>query len=129
MMKKTVKIMNTNLALKMSIVAGVGIGVVFGALILGIVRKFSDQFLVHTILGFAFAEAIELVIAGLNIGLGVMVGMLTLLLKFYIFSIGIFIPCYLIYSILLKFINIFHKYPKLFKIVLSIFIILLLLFC
>jgi hypothetical protein len=59
-------------------------------------------------------------------GIGVVFGMLTLLLKFYIFSIGIFIGCSLIYFTLLKCLNILHKNSKLFEIVFFIFNLLLL---
>jgi len=53
------KIIGTGLATTGLIGAGVGIGVVFGALILGVARNPSlrGQLFSYAILGFAFAEA------------------------------------------------------------------------
>nr|YP_010608770.1 ATP9 [Drechslerella dactyloides]WAN89850.1 ATP9 [Drechslerella dactyloides] len=50
------KIIGTGLATTGLIGAGVGIGVVFGALILGVARN-PGQLFAYAILGFAFAEA------------------------------------------------------------------------
>ena len=56
------KIIGTGLATTGLIGAGVGIGVVFGALILGVARNPSlrSQLFAYAILGFAFCEAIGL---------------------------------------------------------------------
>lgn len=53
------KIIGTGMATTGLIGAGVGIGVVFGALILGVARNPSlrGQLFAYAILGFAFAEA------------------------------------------------------------------------
>ena len=53
------KILGTGLATTGLIGAGVGIGVVFGALIIGVSRNpsLSGQLFSYAILGFAFAEA------------------------------------------------------------------------
>ena len=53
------KIIGTGLATTGLIGAGVGIGVVFGALILGVARNpsLSSQLFSYAILGFAFSEA------------------------------------------------------------------------
>jgi len=53
------KIIGTGIATTGLIGAGVGIGVIFGALILGVARNPSmrGQLFSYTILGFAFAEA------------------------------------------------------------------------
>ena len=53
------KIIGTGLATTGLIGAGVGIGVVFGALILGVARNPSlrSQLFAYAILGFAFSEA------------------------------------------------------------------------
>jgi F-type H+-transporting ATPase subunit c len=58
-MIKAAKIIVTGLAITGLIGAGVGIGVVFGALILGVGRNPSlkEQRFSYAILGFAFAEA------------------------------------------------------------------------
>jgi F-type H+-transporting ATPase subunit c len=58
-MIQAAKIIGTGLATTGLIGAGVGIGVVFGALILGVARNPSlrGQLFSYAILGFAFAEA------------------------------------------------------------------------
>jgi F-type H+-transporting ATPase subunit c len=58
-MIQAAKIIGTGLATTGLIGAGVGIGVVFGALILGVARNPSlrGQLFAYAILGFAFAEA------------------------------------------------------------------------
>ena len=58
-MVQAAKIIGTGLATTGLIGAGVGIGVVFGALILGVARNPSlrGQLFSYAILGFAFAEA------------------------------------------------------------------------
>ncbi|GAA5212968.1 hypothetical protein GCM10025774_39040 [Microbacterium kyungheense] len=58
-MLQAAKIIGTGLATTGLIGAGVGIGVVFGALILGVARNPSlrGQLFSYAILGFAFAEA------------------------------------------------------------------------
>ena len=58
-MVQSAKIIGTGLATTGLIGAGVGIGVVFGALILGVARNPSlrGQLFSYAILGFAFAEA------------------------------------------------------------------------
>ena len=59
MMIQTLKIIRTGAISGLIIGAGVGIGVVFGALILGVARNPSlrGQLFAYAILGFAFAEA------------------------------------------------------------------------
>jgi F-type H+-transporting ATPase subunit c len=59
LMIQAAKIIGTGLATTGLIGAGVGIGVVFGALILGVARNPSlrGQLFSYAILGFAFAEA------------------------------------------------------------------------
>jgi F-type H+-transporting ATPase subunit c len=59
MMIQAAKIIGTGLATTGLIGAGVGIGVVFGALIIGVSRNPSlrGQLFSYAILGFAFAEA------------------------------------------------------------------------
>ena len=61
-MIQVAKIIGTGLATTGLIGAGVGIGVVFGALILGVARNPSlrGQLFNYAILGFAFSEAIRL---------------------------------------------------------------------
>jgi F-type H+-transporting ATPase subunit c len=62
-MIQAVKIIDTGLATTGLIGAGVGIGVVFGVLILGVTRNPSligQFFFSYAILGFAFAEATDL---------------------------------------------------------------------
>jgi F-type H+-transporting ATPase subunit c len=63
-MIQAAKIIGTGLATTGLIGAGVGIGVVFGALIIGVARNPSlrGQLFAYAILGFAFAEA-----TGLNL--------------------------------------------------------------
>ena len=58
-MIQAAKIIGTGLATTGLIGAGVGIGVVFGALIIGVSRNPSlrGQLFVYAILGFAFSEA------------------------------------------------------------------------
>ena len=58
-MRQAAKIIGTGLATIGLIGAGVGIGVVYGALIIGVSRNPSlkGQFFSYAILGFAFAEA------------------------------------------------------------------------
>nr|QCL17429.1 ATP synthase F0 subunit 6 [Graphis scripta] len=58
-MVQAAKIIGTGLATTGLIGAGVGIGVVFGALIIGVSRNPSlrGQLFAYAILGFAFAEA------------------------------------------------------------------------
>jgi F-type H+-transporting ATPase subunit c len=58
-MTQAAKIIGTGLATTGLIGAGVGIGVVFGALILGVARNPSlrGQLFSYAILGFAFSEA------------------------------------------------------------------------
>jgi F-type H+-transporting ATPase subunit c len=58
-MIQAAKIIGTGLATTGLIGAGVGIGVVFGALILGVARNpsLTGQLFSYAILGFAFAEA------------------------------------------------------------------------
>ena len=58
-MNQAAKIIGTGLATTGLIGAGVGIGVVFGALILGVARNPSlrGQLFAYAILGFAFSEA------------------------------------------------------------------------
>ena len=58
-MIQVAKIIGTGLATTGLIGAGVGIGVVFGALILGVARNLSlrAQLFNYAILGFAFSEA------------------------------------------------------------------------
>jgi len=58
-MLQAAKIIGTGLATTGLIGAGIGIGVVFGALILGVARNPSlrGQLFSYAILGFAFAEA------------------------------------------------------------------------
>ena len=58
-MLKVSKIIGTGLATTGLIGAGVGIGIVFGALILGVARNpsLSGQLFSYAILGFAFSEA------------------------------------------------------------------------
>ena len=58
-MIKVAKIIGTGIATTGLIGAGVGIGVIFGALILGTSRNPSikDQLFIYSILGFAFCEA------------------------------------------------------------------------
>jgi F-type H+-transporting ATPase subunit c len=59
LMLQAAKIIGTGLATTGLIGAGIGIGVVFGALILGVARNPSlrGQLFSYAILGFAFAEA------------------------------------------------------------------------
>jgi F-type H+-transporting ATPase subunit c len=61
-MLQVAKIIGTGLATTGLIGAGVGIGIVFGALILGVARNPSlkGQLFFYAILGFAFTEAIGL---------------------------------------------------------------------
>ena len=58
-MIQAAKLIGTGLATTGLIGAGVGIGVVFGALILGVARNpsLNSQLFSYAILGFAFAEA------------------------------------------------------------------------
>lgn len=58
-MLKVAKIIGTGLATTGLIGAGVGIGIVFGALIIGVARNpaLSSQLFSYAILGFAFSEA------------------------------------------------------------------------
>ncbi|SPQ20757.1 bbd0af45-311b-455c-bff6-d9e717188223 [Thermothielavioides terrestris] len=58
-MLKVAKIIATGFATTGLIGAGVGIGIVFGALILGVARNptLSGQLFSYAILGFAFSEA------------------------------------------------------------------------
>jgi F-type H+-transporting ATPase subunit c len=58
-MIKVAKLIGTGLATTGLIGAGVGIGIVFGALILGVARNpsLSNQLFSYAILGFAFSEA------------------------------------------------------------------------
>ena len=58
-MIQAAKIIGTGMATTGLTGAGIGIGVVFGALILGVARNPSlrGQMFAYTILGFAFAEA------------------------------------------------------------------------
>ena len=58
-MLQAAKVMGTGVATTGLIGAGVGIGVVFGALILGVARNPSmkGQLFTYAILGFAFSEA------------------------------------------------------------------------
>jgi F-type H+-transporting ATPase subunit c len=58
-MLQAAKILGTGMATTGLIGAGVGIGIVFGALILGVARNPSlrGQLFSYAILGFAFAEA------------------------------------------------------------------------
>jgi F-type H+-transporting ATPase subunit c len=67
-MIQAAKIIGTGLATTGLIGAGVGIGVVFGALILGVARNPSlrGQLFSYAILGFAFAEATGLI--GASVG-------------------------------------------------------------
>ena len=59
MIVQAAKVMGTGIATTGLIGAGVGIGVVFGCLILGVARNpmLRDQLFAYAILGFAFAEA------------------------------------------------------------------------
>lgn len=59
MMIQAAKILGTGIATTGLIGAGVGIGVVFGALIIGVARnpQIREQLFSYAILGFAFAEA------------------------------------------------------------------------
>ena len=61
-MVQCAKIIGTGIATTGLIGAGVGIGVVFGALILGVARNPSlkNQLFSYSILGFAFSEATAL---------------------------------------------------------------------
>jgi len=61
-MIQAAKIIGTGLATTGLIGAGVGIGVVFGALIIGVARNPSlkNQLFSYSILGFAFSEATAL---------------------------------------------------------------------
>nr|YP_004769781.1 ATP synthase subunit 9 [Thermochaetoides thermophila DSM 1495]AEI26008.1 ATP synthase subunit 9 [Thermochaetoides thermophila DSM 1495] len=58
-MLKVAKILGTGFATTGLIGAGVGIGIVYGALILGVARNpsLSSQLFSYAILGFAFSEA------------------------------------------------------------------------
>ena len=58
-MEQAAKIVGTGMATAGLIGAGVGIGVVFGALILGVARnpQLRGQLFSYAILGFAFSEA------------------------------------------------------------------------
>lgn len=58
-MIKVAKLIGTGLATTGLIGAGVGIGIVFGALILGVARNpsLNNQLFSYAILGFAFSEA------------------------------------------------------------------------
>ncbi len=58
-MIQAARIIGTGLATTGLIGAGVGIGVLFGALILGVARNpsFTGHFFNYALLGFAFAEA------------------------------------------------------------------------
>jgi F-type H+-transporting ATPase subunit c len=58
-MLQVAKIIGTGLATSGLIGAGVGIGIVFGALILGVARNpaLTSQLFGYAILGFAFSEA------------------------------------------------------------------------
>jgi F-type H+-transporting ATPase subunit c len=58
-MIQTAKIIGTGIATTGLIGAGIGIGIVFGALILGVARNpaLRGQLFSYAILGFAFAEA------------------------------------------------------------------------
>jgi len=59
LMLKVAKILGTGFATTGLIGAGVGIGIVYGALILGVARNpsLSSQLFSYAILGFAFSEA------------------------------------------------------------------------
>ena len=86
-MIQAAKIIGTGLATTGLIGAGVGIGVVFGALILGVARNPSlrGQLFSYAILGFAFAEATGLFVLteliGDGLGFEVVIGLLDSLVR------------------------------------------------
>jgi len=91
-MIQAAKIIGTGMATTGLIGAGVGIGVVFGALILGVARNPSlrGQLFAYAILGFAFAEAtglFALMMAFFTIICGVIFKNIVFLIYLYIYTV------------------------------------------
>jgi F-type H+-transporting ATPase subunit c len=88
-MIQAAKIIGTGLATTGLIGAGVGIGVVFGALILGVARNPSlrGQLFSYAILGFAFSEA---------------TGLFALMMAFFTFVRGINMRAFIVIAFLLR---------------------------
>jgi F-type H+-transporting ATPase subunit c len=88
-MIQAAKIIGTGLATTGLIGAGVGIGVVFGALILGVARNPSlrGQLFSYAILGFAFSEA---------------TGLFALMMAFFATLCGITMRAYIVFTLCLR---------------------------